>query len=184
MKTNEDILNIVFKVRDELEYEVNESGIVTILEKQDHKIQQIFRKLRFNIPKYKKMELDEYSSEVFLLIDGNRTVEEIGIHLERKFGDKVNPLYERLLVFLNHIDVNCKYIEKVNNEGIVTILEKQDHKIQNFLRKMKFSIPQYKKIELDEYCSIVFLLIDGNRTVKEIGKSLDEKYRCPEPSIR
>ena len=31
MKTNEDILNIVFKVRDELEYEVNESGIVTIL---------------------------------------------------------------------------------------------------------------------------------------------------------
>ena len=97
MKTNEDILNIVFKVRDELEYEVNESGIVTILEKQDHKIQQIFRKLRFNIPKYKKMELDQYSSEVFLLIDGIRTVEEIGIHLERKFGDKVNPLYERLL---------------------------------------------------------------------------------------
>ena len=68
---------IVFKVRDELEYEVNESGIVTILEKQDHKIQQIFRKLRFNIPKYKKMELDQYSSEVFLLIDGNRTVEEM-----------------------------------------------------------------------------------------------------------
>jgi hypothetical protein len=61
------------------------------------------------------MELDEYSSEVFLLIDGNRTVEEIGIHLERKFGDKINPLYERLLVFLNHIDINCKYIEKVNN---------------------------------------------------------------------
>ena len=115
MKTNEDILNIVFKVRDELEYEVNESGIVTILEKQDHKIQQIFRKLRFNIPKYKKMELDQYSSEVFLLMDGIRTVGEIGIHLARKFGDKVNPLYERLLVFLNHIDVNCKYIEKVNN---------------------------------------------------------------------
>ena len=41
---------------------------------------------------------------------------------------------------------------------------------------MKFSIPQYKKIELDEYCSTVFLLIDGNKTIKEIGKSLDEKF--------
>ena len=114
MENNKDVLNIIFKVRDEIEYDVNEVGIVTIFEKQDHKIQKFFRKLKFKIPMYRKIELDEYSSTVFLEIDGKKTVMEIGEKLESKFGDKVNPIYERLLVFLNHIDSNCKYIEKIN----------------------------------------------------------------------
>lgn len=111
MKSNEEILNLKFKICDDLEYKVNDNGIVTIFEKQDHKIQRFFRKLRFKIPLYKKIDFDEISSEVFLLIDGQRTVKEIGENLEIKYGDKVNPLYERLLVFLNHIHINCKYIE-------------------------------------------------------------------------
>lgn len=115
MKTNEDVLSIVFKISDGTQYEVSEVGIVTVLEKQDHKIQNFFRKLKFKIPMYKKIELDEYSSAVFLAIDGKQTVEEIGKVLEDKFGDKVNPLYERLLVFLNHIEANLKYIEQVNS---------------------------------------------------------------------
>ena len=114
MENNKDVLNIIFKVCDNIEYDVNEVGIVTILEKQDHKIQNFFRKLKFKIPMYKKIELDEFSSAVFLEIDGKKTVEEIGKKLEAKFGEKVKPTYERLLVFLNHIDTNCKYIEKTN----------------------------------------------------------------------
>ncbi len=114
MKTNEDILNIVFKINDKIDYEVNE-GVVTILEKQDHKIQQFFRKLKFKIPMYKKTELDEYGSFVFSNIDGKKTVKEIGEELELKYGEKSHPLYERLLIFLNHIDANCNYIEKINN---------------------------------------------------------------------
>lgn len=113
MENNEEILSLKFKICDNLQYEVNDNGIVTIFEKQDHKIQKFFRKLRFKIPLYKKIALDEISSEVFLLIDGKRTVKEIGENLEMKYGDKVNPLYERLLVFLNHIHINCKYIERV-----------------------------------------------------------------------
>lgn len=110
---NEEILNMKFKVCDNLEYEVDENRIVTILEKQDHKIQRFFRKLKFKIPMYKKTTLDEYGSEVFLQINGKNTVEEIGKALEERFGDEVNPLYERLLVFLNHIYLNLNYIEKV-----------------------------------------------------------------------
>ncbi|ADK14463.1 MULTISPECIES: PqqD family protein [Clostridium] len=112
---NEEVLNIIFKISDNLEYEVDEDSIVTILEKQDHKIQKFFRKIKFRIPEYKKITLDEYSSYVFLQIDGKKTVKAIGENLEAKYGDKVNPLYERLLLFLNHIDVNCHYIEKTNS---------------------------------------------------------------------
>ncbi|RDY29323.1 PqqD family peptide modification chaperone [Romboutsia weinsteinii] len=114
MKNNDEVLNIIFKICDCVEYEVDKDGIITILEKQDHKIQNIFRKLKFKIPLYKKTTLDEYSSAVFVQIDGKKTVNEIGKNLELEFGEKVHPLYERLLLFLNHIDVNCKYIEKID----------------------------------------------------------------------
>ena len=114
MKDNEEILNLKFRICDNLNYKIDDNGIVTVLEKQDHKIQKFFRKLKFKIPLYKEITLDEISSEVFTQIDGIKTVKEIGECLEVKFGDKVNPLYERLLVFLNHIYVNCNYIEKVD----------------------------------------------------------------------
>ncbi|MBP1743354.1 MAG: hypothetical protein H6Q58_332 [Firmicutes bacterium] len=109
---NEEVLSIVYKIQDGLEYEVSEEGIATILEKQDHAVQKLFRKLKFRIPEYKKTSLDEYGSCVFLLIDGRRTVRDIGESLEARYCDKAYPLYERLLLFLNHIDVNCHYIEK------------------------------------------------------------------------
>ena len=114
MKDNEEILNLKFKVCDNIEYKVDENRIVTILEKQDHKIQRFFRKLKFKIPLYKEIDFDEISSEVFLQIDGDKTVKEIGDNLEKKYGEKVNPLYERLLIFLNHIYINCEYIEKID----------------------------------------------------------------------
>lgn len=110
---NEEVLNIIFKISDNLEYEVDKDNIVTILKKQDHKIQRFFRKLKLRIPEYEKISLDEYGSYVFSQIDGNKTVKDIGENLEAKYGDKVHPLYERLLLFLNHIDVNCHYIEKI-----------------------------------------------------------------------
>ena len=113
MKNNEEVLNLVFKKNDKFEYEVSTDGIVTVLEKQDHKIQNFFRKLKFKIPMYKKVELDEYGSFIFLQIDGKKNVKELGIQLEEKYGEQSHPLYERLLLFLNHIDVNCHYIEKM-----------------------------------------------------------------------
>ncbi|WP_270940965.1 PqqD family peptide modification chaperone [Romboutsia lituseburensis] len=114
MKNNEDVLGIIFKVSDTIGVEVSNDNIVSILEKQDHKVQNFFRKLKFKIPQYKKIELDEFGSTVFLLIDGKRTVKEIGEILDSKYGEKIHPLYERLLLFLNHIDVNCNYIEKLD----------------------------------------------------------------------
>ena len=114
LNNNEEVLNIIFKISDSLEYEVDKDDIVTILEKQDHKVQKFFRKLKFRIPEYKKISLDEYGSWIFLQIDGNKNVKDIGESLEAKYGDKVYPLYERLLPFLNHIDINCHYIERVN----------------------------------------------------------------------
>ena len=43
-----------------------------------------------------------------------KTVEEIGENLESEYGDATHPLYERLTMYLNHIYVNCNYIERIN----------------------------------------------------------------------
>lgn len=109
---DDDALKLVFKVSNNIDYEVNDKAI-TVLEKQNHPIQKFFRKLKFRIPLYKKVKLDEYSSFVFSQIDGEKTVEEIGENLEHIYGENCHPLYERLLMFLNHIEINCNYIERV-----------------------------------------------------------------------
>ena len=43
MKSNEEVLNIVYKICDSMEFEVNNEGIVTILEKQNPKF---FKKIK------------------------------------------------------------------------------------------------------------------------------------------
>lgn len=110
---NDEALDVVYKVSDKLEYEVDDNNIVTLLEKQDHKIQRFFRKLRFKIPEYRRTTMDEFGSFVFLQIDGKKTVREIGQALEAQFGEKVHPLYERLLLFLNTMETSFHFIEKI-----------------------------------------------------------------------
>ena len=50
MESNEEVLNLKFEICDEIRYEINKDGIVIVFEKQNHKIQQLFRKLNFKIP--------------------------------------------------------------------------------------------------------------------------------------
>ncbi|MGX4598141.1 PqqD family peptide modification chaperone [Faecalimicrobium sp. JNUCC 81] len=114
MNNDENDLKIIFKISDVVEYEVSKDGLVTVLEKQDHWIQKFVRKLKVNIPMYKKIILDEYSSYVFLQIDSEKTVKEIGESLDFKYGEKSHPIYERLLLFLDYIESSCKYIERIN----------------------------------------------------------------------
>lgn len=114
METNEEILSLKFKICENVEYSIDENGIVTVLEKQDHKIQNILRKLKFKIPMYKEIELDEYCSSVFIMLNGRNTVEEVGENLKLKYGQEIHPLYERLLLFINHIYTDCKYVKITN----------------------------------------------------------------------
>lgn len=49
-RNNQEVLSIIFKISDGLGYEVSADNLVIMLEKQDHKIQKFFRKLKFRIP--------------------------------------------------------------------------------------------------------------------------------------
>jgi len=106
-------LDMVFAVNDKLDYEVDDRQLVTVLVHQDHWIQRIARRLRLRIPDTRKIRLDEYCSYVLLCLDGKRTVKEVGELMVEKFGDQANPVYERLFIFLNHIEKTERYIVRV-----------------------------------------------------------------------
>lgn len=109
----EESLEIVFVKSDKIEFETDPEGIVTLLLKQDHPIQRFMRKLHVQIPQYKRMKLDAMGSFVFTHIDGCTNVETLGDALEDEFGEKAHPTYPRLLMFLEHMDMQCHYIKRI-----------------------------------------------------------------------
>lgn len=59
------------------------------------------------VPKLKhpdmKLNLDEIGSAVWLMMDGKKKVKEIAVELSQKFGDKIQPVDERLTKFLTQL---------------------------------------------------------------------------------
>ncbi|MGK9367301.1 PqqD family protein [Melioribacter sp. Ez-97] len=58
--------------------------------------------------KYIKLKLDELGSASWLEIDGNTSVGELCNRLRNKFGEKIEPVEERLTRFLTRL-----YMEKI-----------------------------------------------------------------------
>lgn len=53
-----------------------------------------------------KINLDEIGSYLWLLIDGEKTVEQIAQLFKIRFGERVEPLHDRLSQFLMNLEKN------------------------------------------------------------------------------
>jgi len=106
-------IEVVFRLMDRIRLTEDESGIVTLWQPQDHKIQKLLRRLKLKIPEYTTLTLDEYGSFVIKQINGANTIEVIGVQLTEKFGSDVEPLYERLIPYMEYLAKNRRLIEKV-----------------------------------------------------------------------
>ncbi|MFV0288432.1 MAG: hypothetical protein ACK5HR_03140 [Mycoplasmatales bacterium] len=105
MANNHDpYLKLIPTLNQNLEHRVNEKNIVSLVTKNNHKIQNLFRKLSVNIPLETKIEMDEYSSFVFLQINGKQNVYKIGQKAQEKFPNNNEMLYERLIIFLDYLE--------------------------------------------------------------------------------
>jgi hypothetical protein len=51
----------------------------------------------------RRIRLDGYGWAVWELIDGRRTIEEVGEGLKGRFGEEVEPLYPRLAKFITYL---------------------------------------------------------------------------------
>jgi hypothetical protein len=55
-------------------------------------------------PNISDMQLDEIGSEVWKCIDGQKSVYEIGQELVNNFGEKIDPVYDRLIMYLRFLN--------------------------------------------------------------------------------
>ena len=64
----------------------------------------------FHRPRVSHIDLDVYGSFVFRQIDGTRTVGELAELMRRRFGQEAEPLYDRLI----------KYMQILRNNGFIS----------------------------------------------------------------
>lgn len=97
-------------------HEINESNIVTILiPKFSNKFLTEYLMPRLKHP-YIKIILDEIGSALWLEIDGQKNVGEIVRILEEKFGEKIQPVDERISKFFSQLSA-YKFITFINKEN-------------------------------------------------------------------
>lgn len=105
MKKNKNYLDYVPKHNSLYQYTFNGQKHIEIHVPNKglcNRIAQIF----FKRPKYSQIELDDFGSFVWECINGTRTVYEIGFHVKKHFGEKAEPLYERLSCFFMALQKN------------------------------------------------------------------------------
>jgi hypothetical protein len=87
-----------------VEWEVSADGLVTLLRpKFGNRLLRKHLLPRMKRPCY-RIHLDKFGSTVWNLCDGSRSVDEIGEGLLKRFGEEVEPVYDRLALFVQHLD--------------------------------------------------------------------------------
>lgn len=95
--------------REDKKWTHDDKGIITLEIENKGVFNKIAQKL-FKKPKVSYIHLDEMGSFIWPLIDGEINISSLGEKVESHFGDKANPLYERL----------SKYIQILESYGFVT----------------------------------------------------------------
>lgn len=113
-KNRENFLDYIPKRNALYDWELNKKKRVEVLVKNrglfNRLAQLIFRK-----PKVSRIELDDMGSFIWQQLDGTKTIYEIGALVKGHFGEKAEPLYERL----------CEYIKILRNNRFIVYENKK-----------------------------------------------------------
>ena len=92
-----------------LSWTQDEEGNIT-LEIENTGFFNIVAQKLFKKPKVSYIHLDENGSFLWPLLDGEKTILELGVSVKEKFGEKAEPLYERLTKYFQILE-SYKFIE-------------------------------------------------------------------------
>lgn len=76
-----------------------EDGVVTIHMVNRGFYNTLAQKL-FHTPRVSHIKLDEYGSFLWMRIDGVKTVGQLALELKEAYGEKAEPLYDRLVKYM------------------------------------------------------------------------------------
>lgn len=86
-----------------LNWSADANGIVTLDIENNGVMNRIAQKL-LHKPEVTHIHLDEIGSFVWPLLDGERDIIALGVLVREKFGEKADPLYERLAKYFQILD--------------------------------------------------------------------------------
>ena len=97
--TNENYLERIPVRSESLGFSADGNGMVTLSKENVGFFNRIAQKL-FKRPKISYIHLDEMGSFIWPLLDGEKSIYELGKLVEEHFGEKAAPVYERLSKYL------------------------------------------------------------------------------------
>lgn len=96
-----------------MKFKESDEGLITIYKpKFKNKLMVKYIASKLKSPDY-KVNLDQFGSFVWKRCDGKNTVEQIGELLKQKFEGDIEPVYDRLAVFIQSL-ARYKFIEYKN----------------------------------------------------------------------
>ena len=91
-----------------IEHRLEDNGTITLLYPK-FKNGKVSKYMLGRRSPFIQLKLDEIGTASWLLMDGQKNVEEIALELSEKFGEKIHPVHDRLGKFLSQLYHN-KYI--------------------------------------------------------------------------
>lgn len=88
----------------EIKYQVNENNHIIIMENHESICERFYLYL-LKKPKQTKIELDLYGSYIWEKINGQKSIYEIGKELSKEFGAEMEPLYQRMALFIRILEL-------------------------------------------------------------------------------
>ena len=86
-----------------LSWTADENGMVTLDIENKGVMNRIAQKL-FRKPEVSHIHLDEMGSFIWPLIDGEKSIADLGEPVEQHFGERAHPLYERLAKYFQILE--------------------------------------------------------------------------------
>lgn len=100
---DENFLDKVPHHKEGLGFSTDENGLVTLEMENTGAMNRIAQKI-LRKPKISYIHLEEFGSFIWPLIDGKKSILEIGEDVDKHFGEKAHPLYERLATYFKTLE--------------------------------------------------------------------------------
>lgn len=102
-KSDKNYLDFIPVKSEVFRYSIDENGKVTIDILNKGVFNRIAQKF-FKKPEYTHVHLDEMGNFIWPLIDGRKTVYDIAQLVKEHFGEKAEPLYNRLVMYMRTLE--------------------------------------------------------------------------------
>ncbi len=107
---SDNYLDLIPQISEGLNWKINNENIVT-LEIENKGIFNRIAQMLFKKPKISYIHLDNFGSFVWMQVNGERSITVIGDSVKANFGEKAEPVFERL----------AKYFQILNSYKFITL---------------------------------------------------------------